>query len=153
MLNEVEARLEIRLPTSFREIILQYDFGNLTLGRIWFGKDENYTQFLIESNADEQQNFTWWGSGRRPINHLLVAGSDSYLILLNISTGETSAFLRSQSWEKFKIVASSFDIFSRAAATVFLQTRKDYEFSANLFRAVGCSNNCSFWREIIDGIA
>lgn len=82
ILDEVETRLEVRLPNSFRETILHYDFGNLTLGGIWFGvgKDKNYAHVLVESNDDEEQNFMWWGNGRRPKNYVMIASSDGSIL-------------------------------------------------------------------------
>jgi SMI1-KNR4 cell-wall len=152
-LNYLENSLGIKLPESFKNIALKYDLGDLTLGGIWFGSNENYAKYILRENS-KARNLVWWGTGDRPVNYLLVANSDGYLILLNTQTEEILAFSRSDSYDKAQLIANSFDLFLRAAATIYISARRrnnnTEELLTSITKLLGCSINSDFWREIIN---
>lgn len=150
MLDEIEFNLNVKLPYSFKACILKYDFGDLIFGGIWFGSNQNYAQILIKNNHNEKG--IWWGSGDRPINYLYIADSDGYVILLNTENEEILAYLRSESWHESTVIAYNFEVFARAAGTLFVQREcSDYEqIKNNVFNTVDYQNNCKFWNEIAE---
>jgi SMI1-KNR4 cell-wall len=151
MIEKVNVILGVDLPNSFVEVIAQYDCGDLTLGDVSFGYHENYVEYLIDNNINNERMLGWWGSGMRPPKYLLIAGSDGYVILLDIDTGEIVAYPRTQSYHQSEVIASDFSIFLRAVATVYLQLRSEEnkELLLNIPQLTGSASNSSFWREII----
>lgn len=134
----------------------------MTLGGIWFGSKENFIEYILKYNA-ENQSYPWWGDGDRPRNYLLIAQSDGYLILLNTQTEEVLAFLRSESFDKAQLIANKFDLFFRAAATIYIYqqnligglvaniaTTSSEGLMTDITTSLKCSNDSNFWKEIIN---
>jgi hypothetical protein len=160
-INKICVGCNVNLPDSFKDILLRYDLGDLTLGGIWFGSKENFVDYILNHNA-QNQHYPWWGNENRPNNYLLVADSDGYLILLNTQTEEIFAFLRSESFDKAQLIANKFDLFFRAAATIYIYqgnlaeglttniVTSLEELMTNITTSLECSNDSDFWEEIIN---
>jgi len=50
-LQDVETALETNLPDSFKRMVRAYDFGDLTVGGVFFGQTGNYGKFLLIKTA------------------------------------------------------------------------------------------------------
>jgi hypothetical protein len=97
--------------------------------------------------------FPWWGRGERPKGYLQVASSDGYLILLNTQTEKISAFLCSESYDKAKSIAHTFDLFLRTVSTIYIHRRisNTREFTNEIAKSLVSSNyDSAFWHEIIN---
>ena len=46
-LNQLESTLKTSLPETFKEVILKYDCGDLTIGGVTFGYQDNYLDHLL----------------------------------------------------------------------------------------------------------
>jgi SMI1-KNR4 cell-wall len=156
--EKVEAILKVKFPDSFKQTILQYDFGDLALGGVWFGRKANYAEYLIKENTCHTKDkkigsyfATWWGGGERPSNYLSIADSDGYIILLNIETGKIMACDRTESYQEAKLIASDLRIFLQAIATVYirLMTDKNKDLLIDIPRVVGSVADNEFWEEIM----
>jgi hypothetical protein len=148
----------ISIPEEFKQLILEYDFGDLTLGSISFGYKENYIDFLIKHNTffkkDEitKVNFPiWWKKGERPSNYLAIADSDGYIILLDTETGQILAFSRIESYQDAQLICSNFKLFFQAAATIYIRLRTDEnkELLVDIPNFIGSVANNNFWNEIM----
>ncbi len=157
-LKSVEYSLGIELPDSFKRVNIKYDFGNLSLGAIFFGngpKGDNYGVWLIEKNVGTQE-YPWWGKGEQPNNKIKIAGTDAYAILLDIDTGAVLAFLRDEDWHKNEQIAQNFELFVRGAITIYceedsIQDKVDY--ANKIKNAVGCTSATKFWKDLTQGFA
>ena len=156
-LLKIESILEVQLPDIFKRTILKYDFGGLTLGAVCFGNKENYVEYLIKRNTLQTKNrekdtyfLAWWGFSKRSLNHIMIGESNEYLILLNIETDGILAYSRTESYANAKPVASDFEIFVRAAATIYLRSQNELDnpMLSSIFSSANLKNR-KFWQEII----
>jgi hypothetical protein len=147
----IERRFRVKLPESFKNLILKYEFGTFALGGIFFGNVRRYDDFLLKMNLTPEH--PWWGKGERPSNWLLVAGTDGYVVLLEVDTGTLSAYLRDESWEQSQQIAADFELFIRASGTAFLtQDISDTQmFAIALIKEAGGSEASNFWLNRIKG--
>lgn len=152
----METILDCALNLSFRKLIFKYDFGNLNLGGVFFGQTGDYLSFLKKSNLLDDYG-SWWGIGKRPKNHLMIAGTDGYVLWQDQFTGKVYVFLRSESHEASSQIALDFTLLVRAAGTIFFERRKT-EDPGNL--GINIANECGavdnggkqFWKELALGI-
>lgn len=156
---EIEETLKINLPEIFKELILTYDFNTLKLGAVSFG-DGSYKSFLLRHNQQQIKfpNSPWWGwdNGERPKYHILIAGTDSYAILLDTRTAIILAFLDSEPWKTAKEIASDFELFVQASAFVYLNRNKSddkLEFSTTIANLTNASRESEFWEDLAQGFA
>jgi thiamine transporter ThiT len=43
---ELQALLDLKFPASFTDVLLRYDLGDFTAGRVWFGSNETYDEYI-----------------------------------------------------------------------------------------------------------
>lgn len=143
LIGGVESKLSVTLPSDFRDIISQFDFGNLTIGPIAFCASGDYPDELVELNTD----VCWWGSGSRPSNLLMIANSDPFVILLDVQSGFVLALDSDTGWESSTKVAEDFRKFLMGLGTVMLKRNETPDRSLlakAVFADVG-SENLEFW--------
>lgn len=153
---EVTAKeLEVVFPRAFVEVVLSYDFGNLNVGGVFFGYSGSYINFLKKYNegiAPER----WWARGKRPVGMLMVAATDSYVILMECQTGAIFAFLRGADWSVEGLIATSFEHLVRGAGTVYFGRKKAEDIAAygrEVGSLCGAGEGISFWSELAQGFA
>ena len=95
-------------PADFKEFSNRYDFGRLTLGLVHFSGNGHYLDDLVMRN----------GHPGRPSELLLLAGSDPYLILLNLRGGGVLALDNELGWDAAIPVARTFELFMRGIGTM-----------------------------------
>lgn len=148
-IQQLQEIFKIRLPQLFANILMIYDFGDLTLGGITFGYHENYVEYLIKRNIEREGFLNWWGIDSRPYNYLAIADSDGFVILLNTETGEIASYERINSYLNAQVIASDFMLFLQAAASIYIW-RKTGEYQESLIdipRLIGSVANNYFWEE------
>ena len=119
-LESVENKLQIVLPEEFRQLILEYEFGKLTIGPIVFCNDGDYLTWLVERNRDDHlQQHAWW-SGNRPPSLILVANSDPYAIIYDTASCIVYAFPHGEPHDRAVRIAKSLLLFVRGVSTAFL---------------------------------
>ncbi len=152
-LQDVESALETNLPDSFKRMVRAYDFGDLTVGGVFFGQTGNYAKFLLDQNGQHRE-YPWWESGARPKQLLMIAGSDGYVILLSCDDGKISAYLRAGRWSENAVISADFESFLRACGTVYLkrpQTKDRAGFVESIMQSAGGARESKFWTELIGG--
>jgi hypothetical protein len=157
-IEEVESLLNLNLPNSFKEVILQFEFGNLIVDQMFFAADGDYCSFLINKNRKApglEWLSPWWGNEARPKEILMIAGTDNYVILLNVNSENILAYPRSKFWFDNELIASNFDLLVRAAITVTMEKEitNPETYAAEICSQVGCASGCKFWREFVKGVA
>lgn len=95
-------------PADFKEFLNRFDFGRLTLGPVHFCGNGHYLDDLVRRN----------GHVGRPSELMVIAGSDPYLILLNLRDGSVLALDNELAWEAARPVARTFELFMRGLATM-----------------------------------
>jgi hypothetical protein len=115
-ISQCETTLSISFPRNLREILSTYDFGNLTIGPIAFCATGDYPSELIEYNG----NLEWWGEGQRPNNLIMIANSDPFVILLDISRESVIAVDPELGLKNASVVADGIENFLRGVGTIIL---------------------------------
>jgi hypothetical protein len=151
-LEEIERVLGRKLPDDFLQLALTYDLGGLELGGVVFGDESDFSTFLLRQITDPQAT---WGASVRPLDLLLLGGSDGYLILLDCSDGRVMACLRDTRVDERRVVASGFSKFFRGLATLFLEEEvpDPDTFARKLAAATGSDPGADFWLHRIRGFA
>ena len=149
--DRLELKLKVVLSEPFKELLLRFNLGEFTIGPIAFCSTGNYLSWLIENNRDDaSQHYSWWGSGQRPSDVLLIANSDPYAVLLDNATEAISAFKHGESWNDDTIVvANDFGRFIRGLGTVFLQRSDEggnEDLADEVSNDVGGGSDNLFWR-------
>ncbi len=155
LVQELNSIFSVSLPQEFIDLILNYDFGDLTVGGVWFGNNDNYFKFLLNMNL-ENQEYPWWGTGEKPENLLLIGATDGYIILLDCKSGYIEAYLRSSTWQNAGKTSENFNLFFRGIGTAYLEKeelKENQELQKNLIEEVKPKKDVSFWSELINGIA
>jgi hypothetical protein len=145
--SECEQDLGVKLPDRFRNLILKYSFCDLSLGGIFFGAGTDYVEILTRNNRDLE--FPWWGTTEtRPKDHLMIASTDGFIVLLDTRDETILAYQRGQHWMERRVIASDFDLFVRAAGTLFLDTSVQVAERARraVSLLVGCDMASTFWK-------
>ncbi|RLC75219.1 MAG: hypothetical protein DRJ03_22665 [Chloroflexi bacterium] len=152
--DDLVAALNIQLPESFKELILLYDFGELNIGGVFFGQKGDYVEFLKSSN-EPGVDPAWWGQGSRPQDRLMIAGTDGYVILLNIADGSIAAYLRTEDYTANKRIADDFERLVRGAGTIYFARKTSEDKRAlgeEIARKCGTDVRVKFWEELAQGI-
>ncbi|MBN2259763.1 MAG: SMI1/KNR4 family protein [Clostridiales bacterium] len=119
ILNDLERSLGTSFPFPFRKLLLQYDFGRLTIGPVVFGTTGDYDKILNKYNLSEETK--WWRGGSHSKEVIMIANSDPYAICLNCTSGEVLAFLHEKDLKNSVSISSCFDKFISGIGTVFFK--------------------------------
>lgn len=149
------------LDSEFTRYLMKYDFGELSIGGVTFGFGGDYLDFLCKSNMLEEANYInelWFSSPEERGDLLMIASTDSYIILLNNDTGEIESYLRDSNVESKHVIAKSFSLFVRAAGTFFVSSKlrkEDFDTGAAIELSKLCcaDSGSTFWVELCKGIA
>lgn len=155
-LEKVESELGVRFPMSFRQGVLRWDFGDLSLGNVWFGSDGDYLGMLRRENVSDPSAPRWWGSGERPSSTLLIGATDGYLVLLNLVSGSALAMPRSKSIEAANQVAADIELLIRGLGTIFLgreESSNPRQLASEIAAAVDGSAGSAFWTDLALGVS
>ena len=155
-LERVESELGVRLPMSFRQGLLRWDFGDLSLGNVWFGSDGDFLGMLRRENVSDPSAPRWWGSGERPSSALLIGATDGYLVLLDLVSGSALAMPRSESIEAATQVAADLELLIRGLGTLFLGregSSDPRQLASEIAAAVDGSAGSAFWTDLALGVS
>ena len=150
-LNQLEITLKTSLPETFKEVILKYDCGDLTLGGVTFGYQDNYAEYLVKRNTEKGGFLSWWGLDTHPFKYLSIADSDGFVILLDTETAQILAYERIESYSEAQVIASNFKLFLQAAGTIYIKliTGESKENLINIPNCIGSFASNNFWNEVI----
>lgn len=116
LVEDVENKLLVSLPKEFRDLILAFDFGQLTIGPVAFCATGDYFSELFQLNTQ----VNWWRGEQRPEGLLMVANSDPFAILLDLKTGAVLAMDAEIGYEKSVRIARNFRDFLLGIGTLML---------------------------------
>jgi hypothetical protein len=155
-LDDAERELGVRFPVSFRQGLLQWDFGDLSLGNVWFGSDGDYLGMLRQQNVSDPSVPRWWGDGDRPSATLLIGATDGYLVLLDLVSGSALAMPRSKSIESANQVAANLELLIRGLGTLCLAREGSSDrrqLASEIAAAVDGSAGSAFWTDLSLGVS
>lgn len=138
-ISELQDFAESDLPGDFKFFLERYDFGNLTIGPVYFSVSGYYVRDVIRMTE----------ALCLPRGLLFIAGSDPDDFALNLISGEILLLDR----EVLKIgpvVARSFEGFLRGVGTAMLRRGEgdNHVLAASIAREVA-SQDERFWRRLV----
>lgn len=149
-IGRCELLLAARFPPKFKELVLRFDFGSLTIGPTAFCNLGDYSRCLLRWN--EQSSHPWWGQGTRPEGLLMIANSEFVAILLDLNNDRVLAFPHGKPWENaIKVVARDFEFFMRGIGTIFVERVDSSDrnrLAGDVAAAVGGIEGLAFWTEL-----
>lgn len=149
-IRDLESKLSLHLPESFRLVATKFNLGSLTIGPTVFGSSGLYAVDLLALNS--QPDTQWWGGGGRPEALLMIANSDPFEVILDCSTGEILALQHGRQLNETSIVARNLELYLRGLGTVFVGRQAEPD-SRDLGRMVGLQVGSSpegleYWLEM-----
>ena len=116
-ITEFEQAMGLSLPTSFRQFLNHYQVDDFSVANVQFGQGEAYLHHVFAMNHADTV-CPWWQGEMRPVNQLLIAVTDGYALVLDVSTGAVWALNQENS--AMDLVAHDFKDFFHALASVYL---------------------------------
>ena len=116
-ITEFEQAMGMSLPTSLREFLRLYQVDDFAMANVQFGQGEAYLHQMFAMNHQDAL-CPWWQGKMRPVNQLLIAVTDGYALVLDVSTGAVWALNQENS--AMDLVAHDFKDFFHALASVYL---------------------------------
>ena len=114
---EFEQAMGLSLPTSFRGFLNHYQVDDFSVANVQFGQGEAYLHHVFAMNHADAL-CPWWQDEMRPVNQLLIAVTDGYALVLDVSMGAVWALDNEDS--TMDLVAHDFEDFFHALASVYL---------------------------------
>jgi len=122
--NALSHELNYDFDDDFRETVTAYEIGGVSLGGIWFGQGGEYLRCLKRMNIRSGHDEVWWADDLdRPLSYLMIASTDSYIVLLDSENGFVFSFERGRCWHTMDKVADSFSLLIRGAGSLFLRRK------------------------------
>jgi hypothetical protein len=137
--DELERDLRVEIRGTFRDLLLKYNFGNLTLGFVAFGNDSTNAGYFRDENKPDSP----WSAGG---SNLLVLGqTDGFTVLIDAKEG--TVFSVEVGSESREMVARDLRLLLEAVGTlVMIPNRAGSESIVDeVCEHCGCDCSSRFW--------
>lgn len=150
-LEKAQETLGVKFPPAFLRLVCKFDLGEFEVCNVRFGVGGNYADELVRLNCTDEYGGKWWPGESRPANLIVFAVGDPWIFLLDCADGAIYAWLLGDEEICGRRVASDFERFFRALASVGIaQLSKNAvpcaEEIAKFVQAVD-DKALEFWRE------
>lgn len=149
-LNSWKEASGITLGSDVEQLLLRYDFNNLSVGMIHFSYERDHLDWVRRMNTVGMGQ-PWWGEGPKPEDLNLIATSERHGIVVNAASGVVFAVADGEEGDRLVRVADDFVLFLRGAGTLFvarLEGSSSVEQSDRVGREVGAAPRSTLWRQI-----
>ena len=150
-LENAQEALGVKFPLELSRLVCEFDFGEFEVCNVRFGTGGDYASELVRLNGTDEYGGKWWPGKARPANLIVFAVGDPWIFLLDCADGAIYAWLLGDEEICGRRVASDFERFFRALASVGIaQLSKNAvpcaEEIAKFVQAVD-DKALEFWRE------
>ena len=157
--RRVDEALGQTLPASFIEALTRWDLGRARLGNIVFSLQGDYAAYLVSCN-EFRAGLSWWddrGTEERPLDRLMIAQGDPYVVLLDAASGAIETYAASDGSFTNVPVAPDLDRFLRALGTIEVTPPEGLNPVDDVVNALlaelGSGFDRSFWTVMVRGRA
>ena len=124
-LKNAQEALGIKFPAKFTKLLSKFDLGNFEICNIKFGSRGDYASELVRLNSVDEFGGKWWSCEDRPLNLIVFAVGDPWIFLLDCTSGAVYAWLFGDEELCGKCVASDFEKFFIALASINIARLND----------------------------
>ena len=116
--KKAQETLGVKFPLAFSRLVCKFDLGEFEVCNVRFGVGGNYADELVRLNCTDEYGGKWWHGDTRPANLIVFAVGDPWIFLLDCADGAIYAWLLGDEELCNRRVASDFERFFRALASV-----------------------------------
>ena len=117
-IEKAQETLGVKFPLMFSRLVCKFDFGEFEVCNVRFGAKGDYADELVRLNGTDEYGGKWWPGAARPANLIVFAVGDPWIFLLDCADGSIYAWLLGDEELCGRRVASDFERFFRALASI-----------------------------------
>lgn len=150
-LENAQETLGVKFPLELSRLVCKFDFGKFEVCNVRFGVGGNYAGELVRLNGTDEYGGKWWAGEARPANLIVFAVGDPWIFLLDCADGAIYAWLLGDEGLCGRRVASDFERFFRALASIDIArlSKKALPCAEEIAKFVQTDDDkaLDFWRE------
>ena len=154
VLEKAQETLGVKFPPAFLRLVCKFDFGEFEVCNVRFGAGGDYASELVRLNSTDEYGGKWWHGDMRPANLIVFAVGDPWIFLIDCVDGAIYAWLLGDEELCGRRVASDFEIFFRALASIGIArlSKKAVPCAEEISKFVQASDDMAleFWREMAE---
>lgn len=151
-LENAQEALGVKFPLALSRLVCEFNFGEFEVCNVCFGTGGDYASELVRLNSTDEYGGKWWHGDTRPANLIVFAVGDPWIFLLDCADGAIYAWLLGDKELCGRRVASDFERFFRALASIGIArlSKKAVPFAEEIAKFVqaGDDKAIEFWREM-----
>lgn len=153
-LENAQEALDVKFPLALSRLVCKFDLGDFEVCNVRFGTGGDYASELVRLNSADEYGGKWWHGDTRPANLMVFAVGDPWIFLLDCVDGAIYAWLLGDEELCGRRVASDFEIFFRALASIGIArlSKKAVPCAEEISKFVQASDDMAleFWREMAE---
>lgn len=150
-IEKAQETLGVKFPPAFLRLVCKFDFGEFEVCNVRFGAKGDYADELVRLNGADEYGGKWWPGEARPANLIVFAVGDPWIFLLDCADGAIYAWLLGDEELCGRRVASDFERFFRALASIDIArlSKKTVPCEEEIAKFVQADDDkaLEFWRE------
>jgi len=127
---QAQKSLGVNFPAKFTKLLNKFDLGEFEICNVSFGSRGNYASELVRLNSVDEFGGKWWSGEERPANLIVFAMGDPWIFLLDCTSGAVYAWLLGDEELYSRRVASDFEKFFIALASIGISRLNDEPLSS-----------------------
>lgn len=151
VLKNAQEALGVKFPPAFLRLVCKFDLGEFEVCNVRFGAKGDYAGELVRLNDTDEYGGKWWHGDTRPANLIVFAVGDPWIFLLDCADGSIYAWLLGDEELCGRRVASDFERFFRALASIDIArlSKKTVPCAEEIAKFVQADDDkaLEFWRE------
>ena len=151
-LENAQEALGVKFPLELSRLVCEFNLGEFEVCNVRFGTGGDYASELVRLNSTDEYGGKWWHGDMRPANLIVFAVGDPWIFLLDCADGAIYAWLLGDEELYGRRVASDFERFFRALASIGIArlSKKGVPSAEEIAKFVQASDDkaLEFWREM-----
>jgi endonuclease/exonuclease/phosphatase len=153
-LENAQEALGVKFPLALSRLVFEFDFGEFEVCNVRFGTSGDHASELVRLNSTDEYGGKWWHGDTRPANLIVFAVGDPWIFLIDCADGAIYAWLLGDEELCSRRVASDFERFFRALASIGIArlSKKAVPCAEKIAKFVqaGDDKALEFWREMAE---
>ena len=153
-LENAQEALGVKFPLELSRLVCEFDFGEFEVCNVRFGTSGDYASELVRLNSTDEYGGKWWHGDTRPANLIVFAVGDPWIFVIDCADGAIYAWLLGDEELCGRRVASDFERFFRALASIGIArlSKKAVPSAEEIAKFVqaGDDKALEFWREMAE---
>ncbi len=150
-IENAQEALGVKFPPAFLRLVCKFNLGKFEVCNVRFGTKGDYAGELVRLNCTDEYGGKWWPGEARPANLIVFAVGDPWIFLLDCADGAIYAWLLGDEELCGRRVASDFERFFRALASIDIArlSKKTVPCAEEIAKFVQIDDDkaLEFWRE------